>query len=98
MQHQQDRPAPTGMSHAAAWGLGSLLLGLLLPLGVPLGSIAVASGFTAYAAHGGRLDLGDIRDLFGVILLSLAVIAVVPVLGLVFAVRGLIWAGREKAP
>ena len=55
---------PAESSYAAAWGIGSIVLGLVLPVGVPIGSIAAGTGFTAYASLGGKLDPDDMRDLF----------------------------------
>jgi hypothetical protein len=91
-------PSLTGADHTTAWGIGSILLGMILPFAVPLGSLAAALGFTAYSLQNGRLSPEDIRELIAIIQLILLVIAPVPLLGLFFGIRGLIWAGRTRTP
>ncbi len=88
---------PAESSYAAAWGIGSIVLGLVLPIGVPIGSIAAGTGFTAYASLGGKLDPNDVRDLFTTLVVIWVALLPVPFCGLWFGIRGLLWAGRTRA-
>jgi hypothetical protein len=83
---------------ATAWGVGSIVLGLVLPIAVPLGCIAAGTGFTAFATSGGRPSTVDIRGLFTVLLVIWGAIVPVPLAGVWFGIRGLQWAARTGAP
>jgi hypothetical protein len=76
-------------SYASAWGIGSIVLGLILPIGVSIGSIAAGTGFTAYAQSGGKLDQNDIRSIFTVLVAIWMALLPVPLSGLWFGIRGL---------
>lgn len=79
-------------THAVEWGLGSILLGLLLLVAVPLGAAAAVLGLTLYANGTGVWTERIERAIFDVILAVNVVLFAVPAFGLWCGLRGLRWA------
>jgi hypothetical protein len=78
--------------------VGSILLGLLLPVHLPLFAIAVGVGFGAYFTSGGKLDAGDVHGLLDLVLIAAVMALLPPLIGLGFGVLGLVRAARAGAP
>lgn len=92
-----DQPAVVASNHAFEWGLASFLVGVILPVVVPMCALVACVGFIAGGAQGAHLNQFGVRGLLDILLGLPFLLLAVPAFGLWFGIRGLLWANATRS-
>lgn len=85
-----DNPANSAWtSHALEWGIGSIVIAVLILVALPLGVAATAVALAAFHGAGGRLSIANIEELFIGVEVGGGIFWLTAVIGFCFGWRGL---------
>ena len=91
-------PAPQWTSHALEWGVGSILIGILVLLAIPLAVLVFAIGLGMFVGGGGLLSVDNIGEFYIGIEVVVGFLMLMAVLGLLFGIQGVRQARARKLP
>jgi hypothetical protein len=91
-------PAPQWTSHALEWGAGSILIGILVLLTIPLAVVATAIGLGMFIGVGGLLTVDNIGEVFIGVEVVVGFLMLMAVLGLCFGIQGVRQARARRLP